>query len=361
MSKRITLLIVDDSRIFRGALAECLAGEADIEVIGSSFNGRKALEFIREQRPDLVTLDLEMPEMDGLATLKAIQQINDGDRSQPPIGVIMVSAFTRKGADVTIAALENGAFDFITKPGGDNADENTDSLRRQLLTKIRHFASRQMKSKTQTVATPLPMPPRASARLISSHMQAILIGVSTGGPKALVQMLPSLCAQVDLPIFIVQHMPPTFTVSLAASLDQKCSHTVSEASDQEEVRFRHVYIAPGGRHLLLRRREGQVITVLNDQPPEGGCRPAVNVLFHAAAAVYGPDVVAIVMTGMGSDGAKGVAALKRGGAYIMVQDEESSVVWGMPGSAVASGCVDEIVPLDEIPTQVAAAIARPRR
>lgn len=373
MGNRITLLIVDDSRIFRGAVAECLAGEPDIEVIGSAYNGVKALEAIRDERPDLVTLDVEMPELDGLATLKAIQQVNDADRSLPPIGVIMVSAFTRKGADVTIAALENGAFDFITKPVGANSAENAETLRRQLLSKIRFFAARQHKPAARSVASPspkvapppLPLPPLAATRVAESapptRFQAIVIGISTGGPKALVQMLPTLCAQVDLPILIVQHMPPTFTASLAASLNGKCSHTVKEASDQEEVQLRHVYIAPGGRHLLLRRREGKVIAVINDQPPEGGCRPAVNVLFHAAAAVYGPEVVAIVMTGMGVDGTKGLGALKRGGAHVIVQDEETSVVWGMPGSAVASGYVDEIVPLDEIPARVAEAIARPRR
>lgn len=365
MSERTTLLIVDDSRIFRGAVAECLAGEPDIAVIGSAYNGVKALESIREQRPDLVTLDLEMPELDGLETLKAIQQLNEGDRGLPPIGVIMVSAFTRKGADVTIAALENGAFDFITKPVGVNTGENSETLRRQLLTKIRFFASRQGKRGPRTgmapILAPPPLPRRAPEGVLPSQIKAVLIGISTGGPKALVQILPQLCAQLDLPVFIVQHMPPTFTASLAASLNGKCSYTVKEAVDQEEVAPRHVYIAPGGRHLLLRRREGKVITVVNDQPPEGGCRPAVNVLFHAGAAVYGPDLLAIVMTGMGVDGTKGIGALKRGGAYIMAQDEETSVVWGMPGSAVASGNVDEIVPLEEIPDRVVDAISRPRR
>lgn len=363
------ILIVDDSRIFRSAIEESLAPEKDIKVIGSVWNGIKAIEFIHSHRPDIITLDVEMPDMDGLETLKAIRKINAADKNARPVGVIMVSSFTQKGADTTIRALEAGAFDFITKPEGRNVAENIKLLGRQLVLKIRYFVSRHIsegvKEKNTGAENHYPSRRPVHRRTVSGNadlprgVRAILIGVSTGGPRALASMLPRLCEKVSLPIFIVQHMPPTFTQSLAGSLDTRCqTYTVTEGGNNVIVRDRHVYIAPGGRHMLIRKRGGDIFIVINKQPPEKGCRPSADILFRSATTAYGGNVIGLILTGMGSDGTKGAGSLKRAGAYIIAQDEESSVVWGMPGSVKASGSADEILPLMRIPDAVSAVIRR---
>ncbi len=369
------VLIVDDSRIFRSAIQESLSGERDIEVIGSVRNGIKAIEFIRSTPPDLVTLDVEMPDMNGLETLEAIQKINARNKEHP-IGVIMISSFTRKGADITIKALETGAFDFITKPEGQSVSESIDILRRQLVMKVRYFASRRISlslkrnkaerlkrdesgifPKPAVLSVPRIQPRHQKPILPGKHqsaskIKAVLVGVSTGGPKALAEMLPVLCEKIHIPIFIVQHMPPTFTQSLASSLDARCSHTVKEGRNNDVAQNRHVYIAPGGKHMLLRRNDDNVMIAINKRPPEKGCRPSVDILFRSAATAYEGDIIAVILTGMGVDGTKGAGILKRAGAYIIAQDEETSVVWGMPGSAEASGNVDEVVPLGNIPEAI---------
>jgi len=357
MRDRIKVLIVDDSLIFRSALERALKEEDDIQVVGSVRNGLKAVEFIKQagEPPDVITLDLEMPEMDGLATLRAIEELNLAKAVPARIGSIMVSAHTFRGADSTIRALELGAFDFVTKPDGKDFEKNAELFRRGLTVKIRQFALQRKKlDQPDGCATAVAAPPPAARPAPPCHgVDAIVIGVSTGGPKALAGMLPELSKVAPLPVFIVQHMPPLFTTSLAGSLDSKCGHTVIEAKDGDRVAADHIYIAPGGRHLAIQRREGgAVYTMLNDQAPENGCKPSVDILFRSAAAAYGGRVIAIVLTGMGCDGAKGLAPLKRAGAFVLAQDEASSVVWGMPGSAVATGTVDEVQPLDRIPAAV---------
>ena len=351
---KIKILIVDDSRIFRSAIEELLSRENDIEVIGSVWNGIKALEFIKENPPHLVTLDVQMPDMDGLETLQAIQKINATRKPAEQIGVIMLSSHTQKGADITVQALELGAFDFIAKPESRNLKDNIVQLCRQLVVKIRNYASIRIAGFAPAKSLPqqqkIITPPRS---LVSSaKFKAILIGVSTGGPQALAEILPHLCARVEVPIFIVQHMPPTFTQSLAKSLNGKCRYEVVEAEENEYVEDRHVYIAPGGRHMLLENNQQRVRTVINDRPPVKGCRPSVDVLFRSAAAIYGPQAVGMILTGMGSDGTEGGKELKRSGAFIIAQDEDSSVVWGMPGSAKNAGIVDEVLPLQDIPAAV---------
>lgn len=377
MTLKTNILIVDDSRIFRSLVEESLANENDIKVIGSVRNGVKAIEFIKSKRPDIVTLDLEMPDMDGLETLEAIQENNALNKDKKPIGVIMLSAFTHKGADITIKALEAGAFDFITKPEEKSAQESLNILHRQLVMKIRYFTSRQIASgirkkplqgnikpgKIKSVKpaalkniNPNNINPVLEKEILPdipcSGIKAILIGVSTGGPRALIEIMPRICSQTNLPIYIVQHMPPTFTTSLAGSLDSRCSHFVTEGKHNTRAEQKCAYVAPGGRHMLLRKQGTNIYIVINDNPPESGCRPSVNVLFRSALSAYGGDVLAIILTGMGNDGTDGVKALKRAGAYVIVQDEATSVVWGMPGSAYASGCVDRVVPLHDIPETV---------
>ncbi len=378
MAEKIKVLVVDDSLIFRRFVEEALRGENDIEIVGSVMNGAKALDFIKAAAvpPDVVTMDVEMPVMNGLDALKAIQEFNATSGSQYGIGVIMVSSHTKYGMDTTIQALEAGAFDFIEKPNEGGHEANRDRLKKSLTAKIRQYTLkrkvliRQGGAEGQTAARPAPPPPPpkpatpafSPKSVPAGAAKAVLIGVSTGGPKALATMLPELSAAVDLPMFIVQHMPPLFTASLAASLNAKCRHTVVEATDGMEISGDHIYIAPGGMHMVLRRTDaGRINIGLNGQPPENGCRPSVDVLFRSAASVYNGDNITLILTGMGSDGAKGAGPLKRAGTHLIVQDEASSVVWGMPGSAVATGIVDEILPLGEIPQAVKREVDRRRK
>jgi two-component system chemotaxis response regulator CheB len=378
----IRVLIVDDSRVFRTAVRDALSGDPEIQVVGSERNGAKAIEWLRANPADVITLDVEMPEMDGIATLKALSEAGID------AGVIMLSALTREGAELTIQALTLGAFDFITKPTTEGYDENVAALRQQLGTRIRACAARRRIGRGSSFLPPLrpgstpparpavqplpavparpvaavPAPPPARPAAIPVRpgaAQAILVGVSTGGPKALMQMLPALCRRTRLPILIVQHMPPKFTASLAESLARACTHKVVEAQDGMAVEDGWAFIAPGGRHMVVRRNAGGKAEVgINDQPPECGLRPAADLLFRSAAPVFGANAVAVVLTGMGSDGTKGLAPLKRAGVPVIVQDEATSVVWGMPGSVVAAGLADQVLPLDQIPEAVARAAGR---
>ncbi len=353
------ILIVDDSRIFRAALEASLAGQDDIEVVGSVFSGEKALEFIKASPPDLVTLDVEMPGLGGLDTLKAIQQINAGMGPGTEVGVVMVSAYTKRGADITMQALQAGAFDFVTKPSGPQQEENLNILRQQLLSKIRLFMAERSRKRASMELAALQLAqsarqvPRSSGTRLprSAHRQAvraIVIATSTGGPKALEILLPDLVRRVHLPILVVQHMPPKFTQSLAENLARLSDSTVVEAGDGDAVCGKCVYIAPGGKHLLLRSDRGRLLIGINEQSPENGCRPSADVLFRSAATALQGGVLAIVLTGMGRDGTAGLGAIKRAGGYALVQDQGTSVVWGMPGSAVEAGLADEVLPLGEI-------------
>lgn len=353
MSDQIKLLIVDDSRLFRSALEEALRSDPSITIVGSVFSGAKAIEFIRNSPPDLVTLDVEMPGMDGLETLEQIKTFNDARPGELPVGAIMVSAFTRRGEQVTIKALQAGAFDFVAKPSGGTPESNIQALRDELLTKIRAFG---LSRRTRVAAVPRTAPPARAAH--RSRIRAIVIGASTGGPRALSDLLPPLCSAVDTPILVVQHMPPSFTKSLAESLARQTGRNVTEAVEGATLERGSVYIAPGGKHLLLRGTSAAPVVALNEQPPENGCRPSADVLFRSSAAVLGADLVAIILTGMGRDGTVGLGAIRRAGGYVIAQDEASSVVWGMPGSAVEAGVVDEVLPLNQIAPAAAIVVNR---
>jgi two-component system chemotaxis response regulator CheB len=358
------ILVVDDSATYRSLIQKVIAGEDDIRVVGSVGSGQEALDFIRNTPPDVITLDVEMPGMSGLQTLEKLQEYTSQNPGLPEIGVIMVSALTRRGADITIRALESGAFDFIAKPETTDMKENMEILRRQLLVKIRHFAisrsrkihRREVKDEGRVIQPgPVIAPPQIKVEKKTGYstIRAVLIGISTGGPKALTRILPVLSEKIFLPVFIVQHMPATFTQSLADTLNNRCRHHVIELKAEEVVDRGNIYLAPGGKHMLLmKNREGENMVLTNEGPPENGFRPSVDVLFRSAASVYRGDVLAIIMTGMGSDGTRGMGALKRLGAYTLVQDETTSVVWGMPQSAVDAGYVDEIQPLEFIPDAV---------
>lgn len=361
MPDRTRVLIVDDSRLFRSAVEQALSGQPDISVVGSVFNGEKALEFIRQTPPDVVTLDVEMPGLDGLATLQQIESFNAGLPPGKAVGVIMVSAFTRRGAEVTVRALEAGAFDFVTKPGGPSPEANLATLRDELLARIRACVRSRSRSAPTLTTTPravVPVPTVPSVPRRMAPVSAIVIGTSTGGPRALNVVLPELCSATQLPILVVQHMPPNFTQSLAESLCRLVKVPVVEAADGMNLSSARVFIAPGGRHMLVRGTKASQSIGLNDAPAENGCRPAADVLFRSAAAVFGPAVLAIILTGMGNDGTNGLGAIRRAGGFVIAQDEPTSVVWGMPGSAVAAGVVDEIRGLPDIARAATTVIAR---
>lgn len=359
--KKTTILIVDDSRIFRSVIQECFNKEKNVEVVGSVWSGSKALEFIQATPPDLVTLDVQMPGMDGLETLQAIQKFNTSLPDDKQVGVVMLSALTQQGADTTVKALEMGAFDFIPKPEGINLADNINLLCHQLSIKVRHYAKKRYTIQDNRKLTEAVKQKKATAgkHLAKKSIHALFIGVSTGGPKALGILLPQLCEKLDIPIFVVQHMPATFTESLARSLNNKCRYKVIEGKHGDYVLKNHVYIAPGGKHMSLSSTNRKNVQILiQDDPPRKGHKPSVDYLFESASKIYAKNAIGIVLTGMGSDGTAGSELMKKSGAHIIVQDEESSIVWGMPSSVINAGAADEIYPLNEIPDAVESIIEK---
>jgi two-component system, chemotaxis family, protein-glutamate methylesterase/glutaminase len=352
----IRTLIVDDSRIFRGVLESVLQSIPEVRVIGSVFSGEKALEFIAENRPDLVTLDLEMPGIGGLETLKAIRRSNANGSAKPAIEVVLVSSLTHHGAACTIEGLQNGALDFILKPNSGSESENRQSLKSMLIQKIGLIRAKAL-SHDRPPSGPIarimsPRPPVVGR----GQYRAVAIGISTGGPEALVQCLPSLASSCHLPIFIVQHILPGFSGFLAESLSRKVGRPVIEAKQGLRVMTDGIYLAPSQFHMTLRQENGETVVGLSDAPAENGCRPAADVLFRSAAAIYGSSLIAVVMTGMGNDGANGIANVRRAGGFVFAQDEASSTVWGMPRAAIESGSVNEVVSLGNLAKSIASLI-----
>lgn len=350
----LRVLVADDSSLFRRAVADALASIPDVEVVGSAPNGKLALQKIAELKPDLVTLDIEMPEMDGLAVLEALRQM--GSTSS----VIVISALTLRGGRLTMQALEKGAFDFITKPQSKSSEESRATLVRELAPRLRALSHRRQirnilqPTSPRAVAPAAPpagkvaVRPERTGPTRVSRPEVVLIGVSTGGPGALVRLLPPLPKDLGAPIVIVQHMPPVFTQSLAESLASKCSLQVREASDGEKLEAGTVLIAPGGRQLKLSNGPDAIRVQITDDPPENNCRPAVDYLFRSAANQLPGRVMAVVLTGMGNDGTLGLRLLRRHGCFTIAQDEATSVVFGMPKSAIEAGLVDAVLPIDAI-------------
>jgi len=355
---KIRVLVVDDSALLRKLVSQAIESDPELQVVGTASNGLMALQRIELLRPDVITLDVEMPEMDGIETLRRIRA------SHPSLRVIMCSTLTDRGASVTIEALMLGANDYVRKGGhgisGEpgKAEAALQALSRDLVPKIKQFfLSRKVTTAAAPSAPPLPPPVRATQ---SGHKtapvaskgtvvpEALVIGVSTGGPTALNEIVPQIPAQFPLPILIVQHMPPLFTRLLAERLASRCSLKVEEARDGESVEAGRIYIAPGDYHMKVTRHSGRVRIALDQGPPENSCRPAVDVLFRSAAEVWGPAAIAAIMTGMGSDGLAGCTALRGKAAYILTQDEATSVVWGMPGFVTRAGLADKVLPLTEL-------------
>ncbi len=361
---KLRALVVDDTALFRKVVSDALALLPDVEVAGTAPNGKIALERAESLKPDLVTLDIEMPDMDGIEVLEAIKQRG------LECGVVMVSSHTLKGGELTIRALEKGAFDFITKPGGGNVQANLEAMRDALLPIVNVYRrKREIRSILGTAgahapaaapavaaapAQKAPSQVEAPARLVEpGKADFVLIGVSTGGPNALARLLPGLPANFPAPVFIVQHMPPLFTQSLAESLNGRCSLRVKEAEDGEIAQAGKIYIAPGGKQMRAAAgAKGEVVLRITDEPPENNCKPSVDTLFRSFANHFPGRATAVIMTGMGSDGVLGLRLLKRHGCRVLAQDEASCVVFGMPGEAVKAGVVDVIAPLDRLAEEI---------
>jgi len=330
----ISVLVVDDSVVIRRLITDALAHDPDIRVVGSAPNGQIALSKIEQLRPDLVTLDIEMPVLDGLGTLRQLR------RTDRHTKVVMFSTLTANGASATLDALAAGASDYVTKPANvGSVVESLRSVREQLIPRIHALCARP--------GRPSRVPARPSAAR-GQRVDVLAIGCSTGGPDALSQVLRALPATLPVPVVVVQHMPPVFTRMFAERLDRTCGLRVVEATADVPLRPGTVHIAPGDTHLEVARAGTDVVTRLHAGPPENFCRPAVDVLFRSVARAYGGNVLAVVLTGMGQDGRRGAEELHRLGAEIVAQDEATSVVWGMPGAVTQAGLADAVLPLPEI-------------
>lgn len=350
--RKIRVLVVDDSVVIRRLVTQALSEDPELEVVGSAPNGKIALQRIPQLNPDVLTLDVEMPEMDGLQTLRALRP------NYPHLVVIMFSTLTQRGASSTIEALSYGASDYVTKAANvGSLDRSLQSLRSELVPKIKQFfhrpgGDRPSSAQGGASARSGPITLSRASRLARGPRRLIAIGVSTGGPTALAEVFPGFPQNLDVPIVIVQHMPPMFTRLLAERLQQISRLKVREAEPGMPLEPGVAVIAPGDYHLTLRRDGTQVLCALNQGPPENSCRPAVDVLFRSVADLYGGSVVAVILTGMGQDGLRGVETLKAAGAYVLAQDEPSSVVWGMPGAVARAGLADTVAPLAQIAPEI---------
>ncbi|MGW4945259.1 protein-glutamate methylesterase/protein-glutamine glutaminase [Actinoplanes sp. NPDC004185] len=374
----IKVLVVDDSVVVRRLIVDSLTGAPGIEVVGTAANGLLAQAKIDQLKPDAVTMDIEMPQMNGI---EAVRELRKRHKQLP---VIMFSTLSAAGASATLEALSAGATDYVTKPSNvGSIAESIAAVREQLVPKIHALAGRRPPPGPPARPGPPPgrpglNPPAAgrpggpvpgrpglaplrpggpgaagAARPVRragapGRVDILAIGSSTGGPDALTKVLQALPADLPVPIVVTQHMPPVFTRMFAERLDRSTSLRVVEAGDGMELAPGTVYIAPGDKHLVLQRRSTATLTQLSGAPPENSCRPAVDVMFRSVAALFGASAFATVLTGMGYDGRGGAKVLREAGAEILAQDEASSVVWGMPGAVVGAGLADEILPLDRI-------------
>ncbi|MFT3696743.1 MAG: chemotaxis-specific protein-glutamate methyltransferase CheB [Kofleriaceae bacterium] len=333
MSK-VRVLVVDDSVVVRKLVSEVLAADADIEVVATAGNGKLALQKLDVQACDLVTLDIEMPEMDGLQALAVIR------KRYPKLPVIMFSSLTSRAAAATIDALSLGANDYVAKPEGGGLSASRAAIKAELIPKIRALTNRRA---TETI--------KAIESTHVGQFAAVAIGVSTGGPPALQTMLAGL-GGLELPVFITQHMPASFTTMLVQRLKATTPLPIHEVTGTMRVEPGHIYLAAGDHHLTVEKLPSGAIVKPTNEPPENSCRPAVDVMFRSIAQVYGTGVLGLVMTGMGNDGLKGAEAIRDRGGAMIVQDQASSVVWGMPGAVARAGLAHAIVPLDEIAGEV---------
>ena len=336
------VLICDDSVVIRGALARMLESDPSIRVVGRAGNGRVAIEAIKREPVDVMLLDIEMPEMDGLTALPLLL------RADPGLRVIMASTLTTRGADIAMQALRLGAADYVPKPSV--AAINDDSFRRELLAKVKGLARHRNRLRPVQPAVPaLRVVPRGG---LQQAPALLAIGSSTGGPQALFTFFQRLSAPLPVPVVLTQHMPPTFTPILAEHIGRIGAMPCAELRDGAPLLAGHIHLAPGDRHLLVEGRPGALIGRLSDGPPETFCRPAVDPMLRSAAAACGGRVLVVMLTGMGHDGLAGTRQVVEAGGMALAQDEASSVVWGMPGAVANAGLCQAVLPIGAIAGRV---------
>jgi two-component system, chemotaxis family, protein-glutamate methylesterase/glutaminase len=346
---RIRILIVDDSAVIRKVLTEALASDPSIEVAGTAADGRIALAKIAQLNPDLVTLDVEMPNLSGLETIIEIRKL------RPKLPIIMFSTLTERGATTTLDALALGASDYVAKPSNTGSLEATMAkIKQDLLPKIKALCGLRQRigkipemPRSERKTTPATAPPRRRVPI-----EILAIGTSTGGPNALSQLIPAIPGDFPVPIVIVQHMPPVFTRMLAERLNNRSAITVHEGEPGKKLEPGQAWIAPGDYHMTVERRAMAVQLATNQAPAENSCRPAVDVLFRSVARAYGAHVLAVVMTGMGADGLLGAHRIREAGGEVIIQDEASSVIWGMPGAVSSDGQADAVYPLEQLGPEI---------
>jgi two-component system, chemotaxis family, protein-glutamate methylesterase/glutaminase len=365
----VRVMVVDDALVVRSLLSRWISEAPGLTMVATARTGREAIERLDEAKPDVVVLDVEMPELDGISTLpKLLERRRD-------LAVIMASALTRDHAEVTLRALALGAADYIPKPATEGGVMTSASFQRELLEKIRALGTRRRRGPALPPYARLAPTTRRLAGAIQrvgkwrsaadpAHAfklrpfsavapRVLLIGASTGGPQALNKLMSRLDAMTDnAPILITQHMPPTFTTILAEHLTRSSGKNVAEAIDGEPVLAGRIYLAPGGKHMRVARRDGTAVIVIDDGPPVHYCKPAVDPLFASAAQVWGGWNLALILTGMGTDGTLGAAEIAAAGGSVIAQDESTSVVWGMPGSAAEAGVCAAVLPLEQIAPKV---------
>ncbi len=349
---RIKILVVDDSVVIRKLVTDLLSSDPDLEVVGTAVNGLAAQTKVDLLQPDLITMDIEMPTMDGI---EAVKQLRASGKTMP---IIMFSTLTERGATATLDALAAGATDYVAKPANvGSVGQSMQQVRDALIPRIKALAPGRRPAPRRTVPTAAPArpspartapaglrPPRPAPR--TGH-RLLVIGSSTGGPAALTALLGALPV-LPVPVAVVQHMPPVFTRQFATRLDRLYEPVVREVEHGEVLRPGTVSIAPGDHHLSVQRRGGELVAQLSQAPPENYCRPAVDVLFRTAAAALGEQVLAVVLTGMGQDGCRGARALVDAGGSVLAQDEATSVVWGMPGAVTNAGLAEAVLPLSQL-------------
>ncbi len=355
--RRIRVMIVDDAVILRGLFARWVEAEPDLEVVASLRTGRDAVNQVERVNPDVVVLDVDMPELDGIAALPLLLE------KRRDLVIIMASTLTRRNAEISLLALSLGAADYIPKPVSNREVTGSPTFRRELIEKIRNLGLRARRFRpgllplhgVETTLAPRFKPHPGTERSITLRAmpatapRVLVIGSSTGGPQALNAIVAQIGGVLDrAPVLITQHMPPTFTAIMAEHLARTAKRPVREGQDGEEVNAGTIYLAPGGRHMSVARRNGSVVIALDDGPLVNFCKPAVDPLFSSAAEVWGPKVLALVLTGMGSDGLRGAQTIAAAGGSILAQDETSSVVWGMPGQVAHAGICSAVLPLNEI-------------
>ena len=341
-------MVVDDSAFMRKVISDMLSNDSEIEVVGTAKNGKDGIEKAKALKPQIITMDVEMPVMDGISALEELLEL------EPAPKVIMLSSLTNNGGEATIRALEAGAVDFVPKPTASIVHFNVDDIRLDLIRKIKSAAtSNTFKYVKQSTATIMPVVAVTEKPLLQSSLKYIVaIGTSTGGPRALQEVIPLIPGDIPAAVLIVQHMPPGFTKSLATRLDGMSQINVKEAENGDVLKPGWAYLAPGDYQMMVSRTGGEYRIEINQDPQMSGHRPSVNYMMNSVAACGHKNLIAVMMTGMGSDGSEGIAKIKNMGGKTIAQNEETCVVYGMPKSAVMAGVIDKIVPLGEIAKEI---------